>query len=121
MVSIRARAWLRYQQRRRLAERLKQVAAAKAEAEAFYRDFLDRRRAAAHLGVGLATLRRLMTAGTSPAFVKTRGDHKQSPVLFPRAELDAWLADRAGYLATRPARMAALAAGPDQGVTPDPL
>jgi transposase len=109
-LSIRARRWLREQQRQRLAERLEREAVAAAEAAAFHRDFLDRRRAAAHLGVSLATLRRMMTAGTSPAFVKTRGDHRQSPVLFPVAELDGWLADRRGYLATRPARMAALAA-----------
>jgi len=114
MQSIRARQVAAEQARARLAERLAREAAAAAEAAAFHRDFLDRRRAAAHLGVSLATLRRLMAAGTSPAFVKTRGDHKQSPVLFPRAECDAWLADRPGYLAVRPARMAALAATRDK-------
>lgn len=109
-LGLRAAAILREQQRRRLAERLEREKRQQAEAEAFYRDFLDRRRAAAYLNVSLATLRRMMTAATSPAFLKTLGGHKQSPVLFPRAELDAWLADRRGYLATRADRMAALAA-----------
>jgi len=108
-LSLRSRAWLNEQIRIRLAERLEREQREAAESAAFHRDFLDRRRAAAHVGVSLATLRRMMTAGTSPAFVKTLGSHKQSPVLFPRVELDAWLADRPGYLASRPARMAALA------------
>ncbi len=113
MPSIRARQLARQRSRQRLLDRLDRDAREAAAAVAFHRDFLDRQRAAAHLGVSLATLRRLMAAGTSPAFVKTRGDHKQSPVLFPRVECDAWLADRAGYLAARPARMAALAEARD--------
>ena len=109
-LSLRAQQVVRENARRRNAERLERERQETAEAAAFHRDFLDRRRAAEHLGTSLATLRRMMAAGTSPAFLKTLGDHKQSPVVFPRAELDAWLADRDGYLASRPARMAALAA-----------
>lgn len=112
-LSLRAAEIVRQNARRRLAERLERERREAAEAAAFRRDFLDRGRAAAHIGVSLATLRRMMTAGTSPAYVKTLGDHKQSPVLFPRVELDAWLADRDGYLATRTGRMAALAAARD--------
>jgi hypothetical protein len=112
-LSLRAAEIVRQNARRRLAERLERERRESAEAAAFHRDFLDRDRAAAHIGVSLATLRRMMTAGTSPAYVKTLGDHKQSPVLFPRDELDAWLADRDGYSALRPGRMAALAAARD--------
>ena len=110
-MSLRAAAIVRDNARRRLAEQLEQERRQAAEAAAFHRDFLDRQRAAEHLGVSVHQLRRMMTAGTSPAYWKTLGDHRQSPVLFPLAELNAWLADRAGYLAGRAARMAALAEG----------
>lgn len=114
-LGIRARQVVAERARQRHAERLERERRKAAEAAAFHRDFLDRGRAAAHIGVSLPTLRRMMAAGTSPAYMKTRGDHRQSPVLFPVAELDAWLDDRAGYLANRSARMAALTAGRTDG------
>jgi DNA-binding NtrC family response regulator len=45
--------------------------------------FLDRTRAAEYLGISLAKLRRMITAGTAPPH--TKGEHKQSP---PRWHID---------------------------------
>ncbi len=70
--------------------------------------WLDRRRAATHLGVSFDQLRRMMTAGTSPAFAKL-GHRRQSRTLFPVWELDSWKASPAAYRHVRAERMAELA------------
>lgn len=82
-LSLRARAWMDEQLRlkaaaRREAEREQQ----RLEAE-YHATFLDRTRAAEYLGISLAKLRRMITAGTAPPH--TKGEHKQSP---PRWHID---------------------------------
>jgi len=77
-------------------------------AEEYHARFLKLERAAAFLGISTAKLRRMVTAGTAPLSLK-RGAAKQSPVVWPREELEAYAADPAEYLRTRAERLAALA------------
>jgi DNA-binding transcriptional MerR regulator len=63
---------------RRDAEREQQ----RLEAE-HHATFLNRARTAQYLGISLAKLRRMITAGTAPPHIK--GEHKQSP---PRWHID---------------------------------
>lgn len=107
-LSIRARAVLIEQQRQRHAEREARDAAAAAARDEYARNFLPRDQAAAHLGISVHKLRRMMTAGTSPAYIK-RGEARQATVRFPVCELDDYLVDPAAYLATRADRMAMMA------------
>lgn len=99
-LSLRAQAFIRQQVERRLAERLAAAQAAEAAAEAYRAEFLDRERAAEFLNISVHRLKRLMAAGTGPACVK-RGDTKQATVRWPIAELRAWKADPAAYIAAR--------------------
>ena len=66
----------------------------------YHAAFYDRERAAAFIGCSVHRLKRLMAAGTGPACIKN-GPHKQSPVVWPLAELHAWKADPQGYIAGR--------------------
>lgn len=109
-LSLRAAAFVRERARQRAAARMEAEAAANAAAAEMHRTWLDRTRAADRMGVSLDQLRRMVTAGTSPAYVK--GPHKQSPPYFHVAEVDAWRADPAAYRLTRATRMAELAATP---------
>ena len=82
-LGLRAQAWLDNEMRlkaaaRREAEREQE----RLEAE-YHATFLDRTRAAEYLGISLAKLRRMITAGTAPPHIK--GEHKQSP---PRWHID---------------------------------
>jgi hypothetical protein len=107
-MSIRSARFVRERQRERQAERMEREAAQLAALEEYTRDFLCRERAAAYLGVSFHKLRRWMTAGIGPAYLKF-GTDRQATVRFPRVELDEYLADPATYNATRVDRMAALA------------
>lgn len=109
MPGIRVRQLIAERARQRLQARLAQEAADRAMIEKDERDYLTRERAAAYLRISLHQLRRQITAGTSPAYIK-RGTTAQAAIRFPRSELAAYLADPAGYMATRNERMAALAA-----------
>lgn len=106
--SIRAERVLRERQRKRYAERAEREAAARAALEEYARNFLPREAAAAHVGISVHKLRRMMAAGVGPAYLKY-GEARQAVVRFPLVELDEYLADPAGYDATRTDRMAALA------------
>jgi hypothetical protein len=64
--------------------------------------FYDRERAAAFIGCSVHRLKRLMTAGTGPACIKS-GPHKQSPVVWALTELQAWKADPRGCIEARKA------------------
>ena len=108
MQSIRARQVVAEQARARLAERLEREAAARAALEEYTREYLERDRAAAHIGVSIHQLKRMMAAHVGPAYLKF-GTTRQAVVRFPRAELDEWLADPTTYQTTRADRMAALA------------
>jgi hypothetical protein len=107
-LSIRARAVLLEQQRQRHAERQAREAAAAAARDEYARNFLPRDQAAAHLGISVHKLRRMMTAGTSPAYCKF-GEARQAAVRFPLCELVEYQADPAAYLTTRADRMAMMA------------
>jgi hypothetical protein len=107
-LSIRAARVLREQQRQRQQERAEREAAARAALEEYTRNYVCRRAAAAHIGVSFHQLRRMMTAGVGPAYLKF-GHDRQAVVRFPRVELDEYLADPDTYNATRVDRMAALA------------
>jgi excisionase family DNA binding protein len=109
MPGIRVRQFGNERARQRHAARAAQAAADRALIDEYERDYLTRERAAAYLGISIHTLRRQITAGTSPAYIK-HGAAAQATVRFPRSELDDYLADPAGYMATRNERMAALAA-----------
>lgn len=104
-LSIRAKRIVDEQNRLKREARAAAEQAAQAAAEAYHAEFLDRERAAEFLGISVHKLRRLITAGTGPAFIK-HGDTKQATVRWPIAELRAWKADPAAYLAQR-ARQAA--------------
>jgi predicted DNA-binding transcriptional regulator AlpA len=86
--------------RQRYAERDAAERQRQAEADAHHAAFLDRERAAEYLGISTHKLKRLMAAGTGPACIKS-GLHKQSPVVWALAELQAWKADLRGYNAAR--------------------
>lgn len=104
-LSIRAKRFADEQARLKREARAAAEQAAQAAAEAYHAEFLDRQRAADFLGISVHKLRRLITAGTGPAYVKN-GDTTQAPVRWPIAELRAWKADPEGYVAER-ARQAA--------------
>jgi len=108
MPSIRARQFVAERARARLLERLDREAAQTAAQIEYLRNFLPRDQAAAHLGISVHKLRRMMTAGTSPAYCKF-GEARQATVRFPVCELDEYLADPPAYLATRADRMAMMA------------
>ena len=108
MLSIRARQVADERARARLAERLEREAAARAALEEYTRDFLERDRAAAHIGVSVHQLKRMMAANVGPAYLKF-GTSRQAVVRFPRVELDEFLADPTAYQTTRTDRMAVLA------------
>ena len=99
-LSLRAREWLREQQRQRDAERLAAEQAAQAAAEAYHAEFYDRQRAADFLGISVHKLKRLMAEGRAPACVKN-GETKQATVRWPIAELRAYKADPVAYVAAR--------------------
>ncbi len=102
-LSLRARAWVREQQRLRIAERQAAEQAAQAAAEAYDREFYDRQRAADFLGISIHRFKRLVAAGKGPACVKA-GNTKQAPVRWPIDELRAWKADPTAYVADRAAQ-----------------
>lgn len=86
--------------RQRYAERDAAERQRQAEAAEYHRTHLDRERAAAFLEISPHRLKRLMAANTGPACQKS-GPHKQSPVVWTLAELEAWKADPAAYIAAR--------------------
>lgn len=108
MLGIRVRQLIAERARQRLQARLAQEAADRELVAKYEHDFLTRERAAVHLGISIHQLRRQITAGTSPAYIK-HGAAAQGTVRFPRAELDDYLADPAAYLETRAERMDAWA------------
>ena len=113
-LALRAKALADKRSRERQAERLEREAAELAAVEEYARNFRTREQAAEHIGVSIHKLRRMMAAGVGPAFIKY-GTDRQAVVRFPRVELDEYLADPAGYAATRVDRMAALAREIDNG------
>jgi AraC-like DNA-binding protein len=104
-MSIRAARIVRQQARDRLEARLADERRRTQQAARLHARWLSRERAAAHLGLSLHQLRRAMTRGTSPAYAKLGGRHKQAPVVFLVDHLDQFLADRAAHLAERYSRM----------------
>lgn len=99
-LSIRAKRFLDEQNRLKREARAAAEQAAQAAAERYEAEFLDRARAAEFLGISVHRLRRLITAGTGPAYVKN-GDTKQATVRWPIGELRAWKNDPAAYVAAR--------------------
>lgn len=104
-LGIRAQRVVDERRRQRLQARLAAEQAAQAAAEAYHAEYLDRQRAADFLGLSVWQLKRLMAAGKAPSCVK-HGETRQATVRWPIAELTAYRADPAAYLAAR-ARQAA--------------
>ena len=100
-LSIRAAALVKAERQRRQAARQAEEQYREAERRKFDHDFLDRRQAAAFLGLKESTLKAWYAAGTGPAVCKF-GTSRQSRVRYPRAELVRYAADPVAY--DRPAR-----------------
>jgi hypothetical protein len=106
-LSIRSRRVVAARALERHMARLAAAEAAAAAAAEYEASFLDRHRAAAFLGISPHRLKRLMTAGRAPRFLK-RGDDKQARVIWPIEELERYRADPAAYLAAMQADTATL-------------
>ena len=78
---------------------------------------LNTQRAAEMLGISPITLRIWRCAGKGPRFTKL-GDAKQAPVVYQRADLEAWIAQRT-FGSTTAYSPAALASAPKP--TPAPV
>ena len=87
---------LKERAREKHERRAAQLAAAEAEREAFHRDYLDRDRAAAALGISVNTLRRWITSKRGPTPCKA-GDTMQSRTFWAAAEIAEYLRDPAAY------------------------
>lgn len=101
-LSIRARRWAAEQARKRLEERQAAEQAARAAAEAYHAEFLDRQRAADFLGLSVHQFKRLVASGRGPACVKN-GTTRQATVRWRLGELQAFRDDPAAYVARRAA------------------
>ena len=99
-VSIRTQRWLAEQGRKRHEERQAAEQAAKAAAEAYHAEFLDRQRAADFLGLSVHQFKRLVASGRGPSCVKN-GTTKQATVRWAIGELRAYRDDPAAYVAAR--------------------
>ena len=80
----------------RLERRLTADDDARATLDAWHRDWLDRRRAAARLGIAERTLKAWQLARRGPAPVKF-GTCRQSRVAWRSSDIDAFLADPAAF------------------------
>lgn len=107
MESIRTARYLAQRAAARLQERLTADADARATLDAWHRDWLDRRRAAARLGITPRTLKAWQRAGKGPTPVKF-GTQRQSRVAWRAADIDAYLADP---IAHENAKLPAVAGG----------
>jgi predicted DNA-binding transcriptional regulator AlpA len=96
MESIRAARYRAQRAAERLHERLTADADARATLDAWHRDWLDRRRAAARLGIAERTLKAWQLAGKGPRPVKF-GTHRQSRVAWRAADIDAYLTNPVAY------------------------
>ena len=96
----RAQALIHKQVIERAEKRAAEARQRQAAADEYHRLFLGRERAAEFLGISVHRLKRLMTAGTGPTCLKN-GTTKQSGVVWPLSELEAWKADPRGYIAAR--------------------
>ena len=76
----------------RLERRLTAEADARATLDAWHRDWLDRRRAAARLGIKPRTLKAWMMSGRGPMPVKF-GTCRQSRVAWRSSDIEAYLAN----------------------------
>lgn len=100
MESIRAARYRAQRAAERLHERLTADADARATLDAWHRDWLDRRRAAARLGIAERTLKAWQLAGKGPSPVKF-GTCRQSRVAWRAADIDAFLADPTAFARDR--------------------
>jgi len=99
-MSIRAAQALRKMQLERKERRAsagRRLEAARAE---FHRNYLNRQRTAAALGISTHGLKRMMAAGRGPAPVKM-GEARQSRTFWERAEIDRYLRNPAAYEAAK--------------------
>jgi hypothetical protein len=97
-VSIRTQQWLAKQALKRHEERKAAEQAAKAEAEAYHAEYLNRWRSAEFLGISVHQFKRLVASGRGPACVKN-GETRQATVRWRLGELQAFKADPAAYAA----------------------
>ncbi len=102
-VSIRTQRWIAEQARKRHEERQAAEQAAKAAAEAYHAEFLDRQRAADFLGLSVHQFKRLVASGRGPSCVKN-GETRQATVRWRLGELQAFKDDPAAYVAAKAAQ-----------------
>ena len=96
MESIRSQRLTAKLAAERLERRLTADADARATLDAWHRDWLDRRRAAARLGIKPRTLKAWMMSGRGPMPVKF-GTCRQSRVAWRSSDIDAYLADPSAF------------------------
>jgi|LauGreDrversion4_2_1035121.scaffolds.fasta_scaffold24176_6 hypothetical protein len=96
MESIRTQRLMAKLAAERLERRLTADADARATLDAWHRDWLDRRRAAARLGITPRTLKAWQLAGRGPAPVKF-GPFRQSRVAWRASDIDAFLGNPGAF------------------------
>jgi len=98
--SILARRARDRMRQERLDRDAAEAAIVAAEAVIGREEWLDRRRVAARLGIGLRTLKAWQAAGRGPRGEKL-GPWPQSPIRWRRSEVEAWLAGPEAYEAAK--------------------
>ena len=98
--SLRVQALLKKQRLEKQEQRQRERAEAERLAEEFHRDYADRERTAALLGVSVHRLKRMMAAKIGPAPLKM-GTAKQAKVLWETAEIRRYLENPAAYEAEK--------------------
>ena len=107
--SIMMRRFIAERARARLAARLAEEAEAQRKAAEYAANFYERERAAEYLSVSPLRLTKWSGLKKGPLRLK-RGDARQSRAVWPLVELQAYRDDPKAYNATRPERLARLAA-----------
>lgn len=105
-VSLRAQAYLRREAERKRQHRAEQLQAVELERKNFHRDYLDRTRAAAALGVSVHALKRWQLSGRGPTPTKM-GAARQARTFWHRQEIARYLADPVKYENSKPAQSSA--------------
>ena len=100
--SLRTAAYIREQNRLKAERRAAEMAEAQRVRETFHRDFLDRNRAAAALGLSIHGFKRAQLAGKGPSPTKM-GTTPQSRTFWHRDEIARYLANPAAYELTKTA------------------
>lgn len=94
--SLRVQALMRERARQKYEQRQRKAAEADAKRAAFQREFWDRKKTAAELGISVAKLRRWITGGKGPLRVKA-GDTMQARTFWRAADVRAYRDNPAAF------------------------